>query len=117
MYTYIDPITKGFKKIKVSKENHNKVFKYRKRTFIKDLMNTTEYYENDKCIQIQCVPSLFGKILLLFISPLLILFYGVANKKVYTDIKRMLFAKKYGAFTTDCIWDNEQIKLLKGETN
>lgn len=117
MYTYIDPITKGFKRIKVSRRNHNKIFKYRKRTFIKDLMNTTEYYENDECIQVQNVPSLFGKILLLFISPLLILFYGVTNKENYTDIKRTLFAKKYGAFTADRIWKKEQIKLLKGEPN
>lgn len=113
-YQYIDPISKGFKRIKVSRSNHNKVFKYRKRSFIKDLLTTVEYYENSECIQVQSVPSIFRKTFLLSISPLLIIYYGIGNKEIYNEIKRNLFAKKCGAFTSDCIYDKETIDILKG---
>lgn len=113
-YQYIDPLTKGFTRIKVTKDNHNKVFKYSQRTFWKDLVKTVEYYENKECIKVQTVISIFGKLLLLTLSPILILYYGIGNKEIYTEIKRTLSDKKYGAFTSDCIFDKEIINTLKG---
>ena len=114
-YTYVDPISQGFKRIKVSRNNHNKVFKYQERSFLKDLMTTTEYYENSEGVKVQKVPSVLGKVLLLIISPLLIIYYGISNKETYDEIKRTLFAKKYGAFVSDLIFDKEHIKTLKGD--
>ena len=116
-YEYIDPISKGFKRIKVSRKNHNQVFKYRKRSFLKDLTNTTEYYENSGVILVQNVPSVFGKVLLFVFSPIVIIYHGIGNKEIYTDIKRALFAKRYGAFTSDYISDVGQVSLLKGLSN
>ena len=114
-YQYKDPTCEGFKRIKVSKNNHNKVFKYNNRTFIRDLLTTVEYYEKDDCIKVQIVPSLLGKLLLIVISPIHILIHGLVNKDAYRDILRGLFPKKYGAFLSHVFWDETQIKILKGE--
>lgn len=116
-YQYIDPLDNGFERINVSRANHNKLFKHKQRTFLKDIFTTVEYYENKECVRVQFVPSLFSKVILLTISPVLILFYGLANKDTYTDIKKTLFAKKYGAFTVDTISNKQKIKQLKGEPN
>lgn len=113
-YQYVDPLTKGFTKIKVSKENHNKIFKYKKRTILKDIKTKVEYYESDKEILIQFLPTVFTKVLLLLIAPFIILFYGIGNPDVYSDIKRIIFPKKYGSFTSDIIFDIKQRNIIKG---
>lgn len=113
-YKYVDPIENGYKRINISRNNHNAVFTNRKRTLWGDLVNTTEYYEDARSIKIQRVPSLFGKALICVLSPFLILYYGIGNAETYSDIKRVLFAKKYGAFTSEVICNAQTIKKLKG---
>lgn len=100
----------GYTKIKVSKENHNKVFKYRERG---DIMQSVEYYEHkDGYIDVIFFVSLFTKIFATLMIPFYAIVYGVPQ--TLEEAKGILFQKKTGSFSCDRVY-KDRAGVLKGE--
>lgn len=115
-YEYQCPTAKGYKRIKVSKAQHNSVFKYRKRTLLKSLVHRQEYYDNGNQIIVQHLPTLITKILCVVLLPVNLLFYGVGNlDELMKDTKRIIQPKKHGSFSSDVISDEQYSKLMNKE--
>ena len=113
-YKYIPPESQGMVKIKVSKENHNNVFTYRKRTFLKSLLHKYEYFADDTKVSVEYVPTALYKVLAVLLFPFHLLIYGVSNyKEIVLDTKKVINARKYGAFSSDIII-GESYNKLKG---
>lgn len=113
-YKYVSPESQGLSKIKVSKENHNAVFTYRKRTFFKSLLYKYEYFADDTKVRVECVPTSLSKILAVALFPLHLILYGISNyKEIVLDTKKVLNARKYGAFSADIV-TGELYDKLKG---
>lgn len=111
-YKYITPESQGLTKIKVTKENHNKVFTYRKRTFFKSLIWKYEYFADDKKIRVENVPTFLAKVLVILLFPLHLIIYGTSNyKDVISDTKKLLNARKYGSFASDTVEGDLYFKL------
>lgn len=114
-YKYVNQQSQGLTKIKVTQENHNKVFTYRKRTFFKSIFWKYEYFADDKKIRVENIPTVLTKILVIMLFPLHLILYGISNyKDVLIDTKKLLNARKYGAFTSDIVEGDLYFKL-KGE--
>lgn len=116
-YVYKNPLKNGYKQFKLSKKQHNEIFKHGKLRWI----DRCEYYYNDNDILIHKFASLFAKILVTVMFPINILMYGLKNfKEIITEYKEMYNEKKYGSFVSDSIPSNADtykkvIDIINGE--
>lgn len=100
VYTYDDPLDRGYKQFKLTKKQHNKLFPKRKIKW-----NTRyEYYFNKDRVILQRFTSYKAIILTTVMFPVLILFAGLYNiKEAITELKCMYNEKKYGKFSEEWI--------------
>ena len=111
-YTYVDPIDKGYKEIKISKKKHNEFFPKRKITFKSSLYIVYKYYISDYGILIYKFTSKFGIILNLILFPIVVLMGGLENiKEIIIDYKKLLNEKKYGTFVSDHLSSKNDIYI------
>jgi len=109
-YIYKDPRDRGFTRFKLTKKQHNIIFKHRSRTW----RNKFEYYYDDKqIIMHQFFNPLLGIVAVVFF-PIIVLMTGVLNiKEAFKEVKHGLNQKKYGSFCSDCVWsDTEPYKAM-----
>ncbi|HEY8805270.1 MAG TPA: hypothetical protein VIM42_09250 [Clostridium sp.] len=104
-YIYKDPRDRGLIKFKISKKQHNSIFKHRKITW----RDKYEYYYDDK----EIIMHRFVKMPLIFLAvllfPVIVLMTGILNiKEAFTDVKKSLNQKKYGGFSSDQLWYNTE---------
>lgn len=99
-YKYINPIDKGYKKFKLSKKIHNKLFKYSQIKWY----DRYEYYYNDKRIIIHKFYNIYRIIIETIFFPITILFNGFLNiKSCWESLKNLHNQKKNGNFISDSI--------------
>lgn len=101
-YQYENPIDSGYKEVTIPNKVHDKIFKYRPRSW----KTSYKYYlkEGDSFI-IEYYNSLLVKLVYLPLIPFAILWCGLANcKETFGDIKREYFQRKYGSFCYDKVW-------------
>jgi len=97
-YIYTNPLDKGYKQFKLTKKQHNKLFKYRQMRWC----DKYEYYYNGNEILIHKFINLPTKILATILFPFYLLFYGMGNfKELIKEMKSGYNQKKYGAFSVD----------------
>lgn len=100
VYTYDDPLERGYKQFKLTKKQHNILFPKRKR----DWKTRYEYYYNKDRVIMQCFTSHTAIIVTTLLFPILILFAGLYNfKEAILEMKWMYNEKKYGKFSEDWI--------------
>ena len=109
-YIYINPEDKGFKKIKLTKKQHNKLFPKRKIKFGENY----EYYISDDYFEMH---RFYGTIIIILntiLFPVLLLFYGLSNfKETFNDVSSLYHQKKTGSFVSDTVWkDSETYKEI-----
>jgi len=116
-YVYVNPESKGMKKVKISRKDHNRIFTNWKLAPV----DTAEYYMDDTTLVIQRFTAPWAIILNCLLFPVAVLFHGIANyKEIVEEHKRMLNQKKYGAFVSETCYVNrgthyKQVEcLLKG---
>ena len=65
-----------------------------------------EVYLQEDCAEVQFVNSLLGKMVLIALLPLLFIYsvFLVGVKETLHDLKRLIFLKKYGAFSSDMVY-------------
>lgn len=102
-------------KVKVSRTNHNKLFKYDKRSLLSDLFNSRWCYKNfykDNKIVVEKHPSLLYKVVLILRAPFLYIAYGFFNKELHEGIKEVLWSTKYKVFVEYTITKPDEMKTL-----
>lgn len=100
-YNYKYTEQNGYKKIKVSKEIHNKLFKYGKRNNWKC---TYHYSVKDDSLFIEQHFSWLAIFLVFLCFPLHVILYGVSNiKEIWNESIECIpyYAKKRGTFVVD----------------
>lgn len=100
-YKYISPIDKGFKQFKLTKKQHNSLFKYRQiRWFDK-----YEYYYNDSMIELHRFYNWKVVIVSTLFFPVTLFINGIGNiKEIIKELKSMYKQKEIGSFSGDSIW-------------
>ncbi len=99
-YKYEDPLTQGYKQFKLTKKQHNKLFKYRQIKW----RDRYEYYYNDKYILLYRFTNWKAIILITLLFPVILLLEGLLDyKETIKDYKGMYNQKKYGAFSSDSV--------------
>jgi len=97
-YIYTNPLDEGYKQFKLTKKQHNGLFKYRQITW----RDKYEYYYNENKILIHKFANLPTIILATILFPFYLLFYGLGNfKELIKEMKSGYNQKKYGAFSVD----------------
>jgi hypothetical protein len=97
-YKYVRPLGVLYK---MSVRQWNKSFAYRGRGTI------AECYVTDEKITVFFMPALWARALLLMLYPIIIIIEGVANaKNTHCELARNINARKYGAFSSDVVWNS-----------
>jgi hypothetical protein len=102
-YIYKNPLENGYKQFKLTRKQHNELFKFRKLKWT----DKYEYYYNDKNILIHKFASISVIILVTVLFPINLLLYGLKDiNEIIEEYKKMYNQKKYGSFVSDSIWSN-----------
>lgn len=100
-YKYECPSTRGYKKVRLTRVEHKRLFHNRPLRW----HNRYEYYIRDSDFLIRRFTGIFAVFLIVLMSPVIVLFYGLANiKETFDELKRIVMQKKYGAFSSDVIF-------------
>lgn len=97
-YVYVNPVEIGYKKFKLTRKNHNLLFKHRQMKWY----NKYEYYYNENNIIIHKFATIPYIILCTLLLPVAIFISGYSD--VMYDLKRLYNQKKSGSFTSDNVW-------------
>ena len=111
-FKYKSPTEDGYKKIKLTKKQHNKLFKYRQMIWY----DKYDYYLKGDNIIIERTNNILFKIVLTLAAPFLIIVEGF--KVVIPEYIREIKGKKIGAHTVDNgKLDGDVVeKINKGDT-
>lgn len=95
-YQYIDPESKGYTKLKISRSEHNSIYLYRKLKFF----TYAEYYYNGKHLQVYHFVARWW-VILTALPFIIIGTFTDGFPSTFRELKRYFSPKKYGAFTGD----------------
>jgi len=99
-YKYKNPLDDGYKQFKLTKKQHNKLFKYRQIKWC----DRYEYYYNEQEIIMHRYVNLMAIIIETLLFPIYVLLHGFVNiKELNKEYKEIFNQKKYGAFVGDSI--------------
>jgi hypothetical protein len=99
-YKYINPIDQGYTRFKLTKKQHNEIFKNRKLKW----NGRCEYYYNDKQIIIHTFTNWKAILLTTILLPMFILLNGIANiKEIWEELLELYNQKETGSFISDFV--------------
>lgn len=105
-YVYSNPEENGFTKFKLSKKQHNSLFKYRQIKW----SDKYEYYYNENMIVIHNFVNWKGIFATTLLFPILVLLEGVVNfKKMLKELRELYNQKKYGQYSCDHVRRNSEL--------
>ena len=112
-YVYKNPLDEGYKKFKLTKKQHNQLFKHRQIMWF----DKYEYYINEHEVLLHKFYNWKVIILNTIFFPIVVLLNGIVNfKECCIEMKKLYNQKKYGYFISDYIYSGtetyEQIKNL-----
>jgi hypothetical protein len=100
-YKYISPLEEGFKQFKLTKEQHNTLFKYRQIKWF----DKYEYYYNKDMIKLHRFYNWKAIIASTLFFPVTLIIHGVENlSEISNELKCMYNQKMTGNFSGDAIW-------------
>jgi hypothetical protein len=103
-YQYTNPIDKGYTKFKLTKKQHNEIFKNRQIKW----MGKCEYYYNENQIIIHSFTNWKAILLSTILFPVFVLIHGLGNvKEVWGELKSLYNQKESGSFVSEHIWKTE----------
>lgn len=98
--TYSDPKDRGFKQFRITRQQHNALFKQRQLKW----SHRYEYYYNEDMILLHGFMNPLGVALNILLFPVLLLIHGLSNtKEVAKELKKMLNQKKYIQYIVDTV--------------
>ena len=105
MYMYKYPIKQGYTRVKLTKQQHIKIFGRYSRNA------RYEYYENNDSYVLQMFEVWYTKVANIIAYPFILLFNGIGQfNELNKEIYQMLFQKKTGCFVSDMRYKKD-IKL------
>lgn len=113
-YKYEFKYTKenGYREATLSNKLQDKLFEYRKSSW----SNKYVYFVNEKdgIIELCNFTPTYLKVLISFLYPFMILFYGIGNlKQMNKEYSNMWYEKERGKFSGDTIWKREGSNLYE----
>lgn len=109
-YKYVDPVENGYKQFKLTKKQHNELFKYRKITWA----DKYDYYDNGNHILIHKFINWKGVLYCTLTVPVAVLLNGVVNfKEILKELKELYNQKESGSFSSDIVQGDRYEKLMK----
>jgi hypothetical protein len=106
-YKYKNPLENGYKKIKVSNDIHNKVFKFKQMNLSRKLFKSYTWYISDKRVKVEELDNWFAIVINTIFFPWSLLMVGLSNfNELKLEFKRMYNQRKYGAFYEEVIWES-----------
>jgi hypothetical protein len=101
MYTYENPLKKGYKKVNLSNQEYNQLFPVQ----IHNRCDSREYYIRDSDFLIHHFSSNYFIIISVLLYPVNLLSVGFRQfKELNNDFKKLLNQKEYGYFSEDIIF-------------
>ncbi len=97
MYKYEDPLDRGFRKFRITKKQHNKLFKYRQIKW----RDRYEYYYDDNFILLYNFTNWKAIVLFTLLFPVVLLLEGLWG--VTEHYEQLYNQKKYRTFSADSI--------------
>lgn len=95
-YQHINPESKGYTKLKISRSEHNSIYLNRKLKFF----TYAEYYYNGKHLQVYHFVARWW-VILIALPFIIIGTFTDGFPNTFRELKRHFSPKKYGAFTGD----------------
>lgn len=114
-YRYKCPTKRGYTKIKISKHQHNKIFK-RKLTW----RQSYDYYWGPNSIIMHRRTSFLAKLSFIMLLPVALIWYGFSGfAEIMSEIHFVFDEKSSGKFLEDIIWNyqNSPNKYYEKLTN
>lgn len=111
-YIYKDPLKNGYKQFKLTKKQHNKLFKYRQIKWY----DRYKYYYNENEVILHKFVNWKGVIFETILFPVNLLLNGIYNfKELINSYKRLYNQKKTGYFSGDNVYKGTDLynKILK----
>lgn len=114
-YVYKNPLDQGCQQFKLTRKQHNALFKYRQMKWY----HRYEYYYNEHKIIMHRFVNIYGIILQTIMFPILVLLEGLGDiKQIIEEYKKLYNQKKYGSFRGDNIWsDSDKYKEIMNLIN
>lgn len=104
-YQYKDPLTQGYRRVRLSKAQHNNLFPNRKIKWT----DKYEYYLSEDMFLLHKYLSLPAVVLNILLFPISLLCFGLSNfKDVLREHKEILSQKKYGKFSGDACYKSDE---------
>lgn len=104
-YVYKNPEDIGYKRFKLSKKQHNQIFKHRQMTW----MDRYEYYYDDKRVILYKFYNPLNVGLNTLFFPIAVLANGFKHiKECWKDLKNLYHQKESGSFVSDNIWRDSE---------
>jgi hypothetical protein len=102
-YKYVNPIDKGYIRFKLTKKQHNEIFKNRKLKW----NGKSEYYYNENQIIIHTFTNWKAILLTTILFPIFILLHGITNiKEIWKELLELYNQKETGSFVSDFVPKN-----------
>jgi hypothetical protein len=105
-YQYRSPLENGYIQVYLSRKDLNKLFPNRKVKWC----HSYEYYYKQDAFRMDRFTSALGKIVNVFLFPFYIIMRGLnAFKRISEEYRRMFNEKKYGAFSSDFVYNTDTL--------
>jgi hypothetical protein len=111
-YKYRSPVENGYIKFKLTKKQHNEIFKRRKMRWT----DKYEYYYNDNSIILEKLVNWKGVLLYTIFFPIVVLLAGLMNiKEAWRELIILYKQKEKGSFVSDNASSKSEIyqKVMK----
>ena len=109
-YKYVSPVDLGYKELRLTKEQHNELFPYRKIAW----SYRYEYYYNDDYIIMHRFINWKGVLFATLTFPVVVLLNGIANvKELWKELTDLYNQKETGSFDSDSVRGDRYEKIMK----
>lgn len=110
-YKYVDPLTQGYKKVKITRKQHKELFENDNLNWATKL----EYYIRSDQLLIHKTTNWLGMLLFTLLLPFIVLWQGVANwGEIKHEIKKQYNEKETGSFIQHVCWASKiHYKIFK----
>ena len=109
-YKYVDPIENGYTEFKLTKKQHNEIFKYRKRKWT----DNYKYYYNDKRIIMHKFYNYRAVLVATLCFPVWVILNGLMSfKEICGELRDLYNQKESGCFTKEHVYGDRYDEIMK----
>jgi hypothetical protein len=108
-YKYTSPLDRGFTQFKLSRKQHNEIFKNRPLKWF----GKCEYYYKEKSILIHTFTRPIAVLINTLLFPMILVFIGLGNiKEAWRELIEMYNQKQLGSFVSEYVHSEKRINQI-----